>query len=425
MPWDVYPPGYSGAPDGNSSITSTPASAALTLSADYLSLTPIWDLPAGFSGEGAAHGMLNSIAASYPDHSMLTFSGGVGGMPIAALDKPTAAEIALLPATATERKIAAAGQTLASLTDYSIFDCGTYYYMFMWLLSRSAKLIRDQGKRPIVSALVWQQGEADVDNSAIYPLLFTQLCTDLVADIKAITGQSDLVVILAETIDSSTTLEAPGQAGYDTWVDSGYTDLTGYRNEANRINDLFAWDIQHAKNVIASRYASPSRDVYLVAPRYPHTSRGHLHPHAARAHGEQFGKVYRRVVIEGQPWEHVSPVNWWISGAKIFVRFSVPRSPLQFAIPPQGDTHVINAAIPYGFEHSAGAITQANAWIAEPDLICIEPDVLPAVGQTLSYCKSARYGSLCDSDATRALYTDKTGIPNVMRNYCVPFSITL
>lgn len=79
----------------------------------------------------------------------------------------------------------------------------------------------------------------------------------------------------------------------------------------------------------------------------------------------------------------------------------------------------------YGFEHSAGAIAQAKTLIVEPDLICIEPDVAPAVGQTLSYCKSARYGSLCDSDTTRSLYTDKAGVANVMRNYCVPFSITL
>ncbi len=369
--------------------------------------------------------MLDSIAAAYPTHTMMTFSGGVGGESIANLDKPTLAEIEALPAETAERRIAAAGQTLVSLTDYSIFDCGTHYYVFMWLLSRSAKLVRDQGKRPVISGLVWQQGESDGANTAAYPALFAQLCRDLEADIRDITGQEERVAILAETINYSTSSEQPSQEGYERWVASAYTDLTGYRAESERINDAFAWDLQHDQNAIALRQASHRCEVYVVAPRYPHTSRIHMHPHAARAHGEQFGKVYRKVVIDAQPWEPVRPVNWWISGTKIFVRFSVPQGPLQFAIPPQGDMHILNPDLPYGFEHSAGAITQANVWIAEPDLICMETEVAPAVGQTLSYCKSARYGSLCDSDSTGALFTDKTGVANVMRNYCVPFSITL
>lgn len=425
MPWATYSPVFAGVTDGNGSITATPHGKALTLSAEYSNLVALTGLAFGFSGEGAAPGMLASIAAAHPQHAMLTFSGGVGARGIAALDKPTHAEISALPANTAERKIFAAGQTLASLTDFSIFECGTYYYVFMWLLSRSANLVRDQGKRPVVSALVWQQGESDGGSAAACPALFAQLCKDLISDAKAITGQEDRVVILTETINYSTALEQPGQAGYETWVASGYTNLTAYRTEASRINDQFAWDLQHAQNAINARYTSPRQDVYMVAPRYPHTSRIHMHPHAARAHGEQFGKVYRKIVVEAQPWEPVRPVNWWISGRTIFVRFSVPQGSLQFAMPPQGNTHLINPALPYGFEHSAGAIAQAKTRIIEPDLICIEPDIAPAAGQTLSYCKSVRYGSLCDSDATQAMFTDLTGQPNVLRNYCLPFSITL
>lgn len=423
--WGESPSGYAGTLDGNASITTTSESRVLTLRADYTSLAQLSGLPFGFSGEGAVHGMLEAIATAYPAHTMMTFSGGVGGAGITALDKPSTAEIAALPAETAERQIAAAGQTLASLTDYSIFDCGTYYYVFMWLLSRSAKLVRDQRRRPIVSALVWQQGESDGGDAAVYPALFAQLCQDLAADIRDITGQSEGVVILAETINYSTSLELPSQKGYETWAASGYRDLTGYRTESARINDMFDWDVQHDQSAVALSQASPHSPVCMVAPRYPHSNRIHMHPHAARAHGEQFGKVYRKVVIEGQPWEPVRPVSWWISGSKIYLRFSVPEGSLQFTIPPQGNTHLIDPAMPYGFEHSAGAIAQANVVIVEPDLICIEPNVIPTLGQSLHYCKSVRYGSLCDSDSTVARFTDRTGAANALRNYCQPFSVTL
>lgn len=424
MPWGEYPPGYSGALDGDAVVTITGAGKCWTLAGNHLSLSPLAGAPLGFAAEGAARGMLDTIAAAYPDHEMMTFSGGVGGESIVNLDKPTPAEIAALPATTAERRIAAAGQTLASLTDYSIFDCGTYYYVFMWLLSRSAMLVRDQGKRPVVSALVWQQGETDVAGHVAYPAQFEQLCKDLDKDVRDITGQRDRVVILTETINYSGALELPGQAGYDAWVASGYASLAGYKIESARVNDVHAWDLQHDTNAIRARYATPRRDVYMVAPRYPHTSRIHMDPHAARAHGEQFGKVYRKVVLERQGWEPVRPVSWWIQGTQIYVRFSVPFGPLRFSIPPQGNTHALKATMPYGFEHSAGAITQANIVIAAPDLVRITPSVAPAVGQQLHYCKSVRYGSLCDSDPTAARFTDRAAEPNVLRNYCLPFSIT-
>ena len=46
--------------------------------------------------------------------------------------------------------------------------------------------------------------------------------------------------------------------------------------------------------------------------------------------GEDYAKAYRRVILEGQPWEPVRPKSVTREGATITISFYVPSPPLAF-----------------------------------------------------------------------------------------------
>ncbi|MDP3841040.1 MAG: hypothetical protein Q8Q81_00390 [Oxalobacteraceae bacterium] len=432
MVWGTYPPGYAGEMDGASKITTARTGDTWTLAADRASLVGLTASALGSDyGEGPVHGLVDSVATHYPDKQFCVFGHGVGGQSLAYLDKPTTAEITAgaasgitISAASAEYLMQTAGKTMASILDYAYATCATPYYQGMWIAAKTAALAASIGSRLYRADMVWLQGENDYTNAA-YEAELQAFWVIYSADLMLATGQTIRPCMIVEESNYSGTAETPSGAGYIQWVASGYTDTSAYTTEAARVNTHAALNTRQLTAVESGLYASPRLNMYLAAPRYPVASRIHMHPHAARNHGEQLGKVYAKVVLEGASWVPLKPLSVWFDAAHIYIRFAVPKAPLQLVIPPQGTTHHLKVTMSYGLEHSAGTIQAANVKVMGGDVIRITPDVAPASGQTLGYVQSARYGSLCDSDTTPAVFTDRTGAANVSRNYCVPFIITL
>ena len=431
MAWDTYPPGFSGETDGPRIISSAPVGTVRTLNSGRTAFQSLTGAAFGVADEGPSHGIADTCATAYPEKSFVILGHGVGGQNLAYLDKPTSAEITAgtasgitIGASSAEKLMQDAAQSMASIGLYAYDACATPYYKGMWLVAKCKSLSEAEAKTLVVPAMFWMQGESDASNAS-YAAQLRAFYATYEADVRAITGQIKRLAMLVEQSNYSTQQDQPTQIGYTTWVASGYTDLSAYTAESARVNDHASLNSRQLTSALDGLYNSPEQRIYLAAPRYPFASRIHVPPHAARAHGEQLGKVFRKVAIEGKEWSPVRPISWWIDGAYIFLRFSVPKPPLQLAIPPQGDTHVLKSGQAYGLNHNAGAIQQAKVVVIGQDLIRIEPDVAPAQGQVLTYVVSTRYGSICDSDTTPALYLDRGGSPNVLRNYCIPFTITL
>lgn len=80
---------------------------------------------------------------------------------------------------------------------------------------------------------------------------------------------------------------------------------------------------------LAAARARPDR-IFVVGPKYvlPYVDGVHLTGDGSRWLGEYYAKVYRRVLIDGQPWQPLAPRAITRDGAVITVEFAVPAPPL-------------------------------------------------------------------------------------------------
>ncbi|PIY67110.1 MAG: hypothetical protein COY92_07220 [Shewanella sp. CG_4_10_14_0_8_um_filter_42_13] len=439
MPWGVYPPSYSGELDGNHYITTSRTGVnTWTLNNNRLSFNAFNGATFGSAGEGIFHGMLDSIASRNPNHKMVTFTHGVGSLTIEALDKPTSTEITAgsasgitIPTTSAEKMMQDAGHDMSYINEYVYNTCATPYYQGMWLIARAAKIAKES-HTPFakVSAMAWLQGEAN-QTTADYKTKLIALYDTYNADVKLITGQRDDIVMITESINYANALEINGQAGYDTWVASGYTDTSAYIGDPFRINNQSLLDNVKLKLQQNSRNTTPSRNIIVAAARYPETARIHIYPHAARAHGEKFGKAYESAVIRKKEFKPMYPEKCWHDGQYVYITFNTPVLPIQFKVPPVSTTTEQNVARPYGFTYAEQAgnaivtIDKAKVLIVGDSTVRIEAPVVPQAGHEIRYVIDTMYGSLCDSDDTTAVFNSRIGTANRLENYCLPFTIKL
>src|SRR5262249_29942100 len=118
------------------------------------------------------------------------------------------------------------------------------------------------------------------------------------------------------------------------------------------------------------------RRVVLVGPKYhlPYGDGLHLTNEGYRHLGEDFAKVYRRVVLERQPWEPLRPSLIVRDGATIEVSFFVPAPPLVF------DTSLVSDPGHYGFsyvEDGPSVPTIVDISLVAPDKVRIRLDAAP------------------------------------------------
>lgn len=170
-------------------------------------------------------------------------------------------------------------------------------------------------------------------------------------------------------------------------------------------------------------------NIHLATPTYfmDYVDEFHLSNASSKWLGAYFGLVYKRVVIDGQPWKPLQPTAAWSGGRSIAVAFHVPKPPLvldtqQVVNPGQYGFSVVE---PDGRENPIVAVAVAKSgdtlWFAT------ERDVAP--GSKLRYGwngtvnggrKTGPRGNLRDSQGDTLVF-DPHGIARPMHNWCVFF----
>jgi hypothetical protein len=183
--------------------------------------------------------------------------------------------------------------------------------------------------------------------------------------------------------------------------------------------------------LLAESEANPAKTI-LVGPRYflPYAVSGAqfpgLHPtnEGYRWLGEYYGKVYKRVVVDGAAWTPLEPASVTRNGAVITAVFSVPAPPLVL------DTTLVVNPGRFGFEYhddSGAPPAISSVILAGPDTVQITlSDVPTGTNQRLRYAytgvpgnpggpTTGPRGNLRDSDAAPSLFG------NTLYNWCVHF----
>jgi hypothetical protein len=183
--------------------------------------------------------------------------------------------------------------------------------------------------------------------------------------------------------------------------------------------------------LLSESEANPALTI-LVGPRYflPYVgAEGDfpgLHPtnEGYRWLAEYYGKVYKRVIVDGGSWSPLRPASITRSGAVITATFSVPAPPLVL------DTTLVTDPGSYGFEFhddSGAPPPITGVVLTGPDTVEITLSAAPVGGgERLRYAYTGiptnsggpvagPRGNLRDSDAAPSLYG------NTLYNWCVHF----
>ncbi|MBX3265000.1 MAG: hypothetical protein KF782_35335 [Labilithrix sp.] len=253
------------------------------------------------------------------------------------------------------------------------------------------------GKTYVVRAVANVHGESDhAEKSTRYASDLLAWQADYERDVQALTGQSEPVPMFQTQISSWTKM----MGGTETSAIPG-AQLAAHVASAGKVV------------LVGPKYhLSYSKDgVHL-------TSRGYQHM------GEDYAKAYRRVVLEGRPWEPLRPIATTREGAVITVKLAVPAPPIVL------DTTLVADPGSYGFEYSdesASPPSIAKVEIVAPDAVAVTLSAVPTgddrrlryaftgVKGAASGPQTGARGNLRDSDATRS----RTGHP--LYNWCVHF----
>lgn len=267
------------------------------------------------------------------------------------------------------------------------------YAAGMTQVARGMELAKAAGKSYVVRAFTNVHGESDhIGLNAGYEANLVEWQANYEADVRAITGQTLPVPMFHTQMSSWTKYGAP-------------ISVIPLAQLAAHVN--------HPGTII------------LVGPKYhlPYTDGVHLTNAGYRHMGEDYAKAYRRVIVQGSPWEPLRPKSITRSGATITVTFHVPSPPLVL-----DTTHVTNPGS-FGFEYvengAAPAITAVA--VSGADAVTITLAATPAGnGGRVRYAATGvananagpttgARGNLRDSDATPSL------AGNDLWNWCVHF----
>jgi hypothetical protein len=159
------------------------------------------------------------------------------------------------------------------------------------------------GQSYVVRAVTNVHGESDSEaGNTAYAANLLEWQTDYETDIRAITGQSDPIPMFVSQPSS--------------WTRGSGLPTTSLIPGA----------------MLDAHVAAPGK-VVLVGPKYhlPYAADGvHLSAVGYQQLGEEYAKVYRRVILEGKPWEPVRPMAVTRVDAEIFLDMYVPSPPLTF-----------------------------------------------------------------------------------------------
>jgi hypothetical protein len=236
----------------------------------------------------------------------------------------------------------------------------------------------------------------------------------------------------------------PYYAGYlRQWqqdIESDANAITGQTNDVPMfLCQMSSWTANnHAATSLipsAQLYATETYpDHFLVCPKYFFTyySDGiHLTAQSYRRLGEYYGKVLKKVLVDGQRWRPLTPDAISISNKNITVMLHVP-------VPPIVNDISIGSKSYYGFEYvddsSSAAIS--SAYISSSNAVTVVLSKVPTGAHPrLRYAYTGTAGALAganqtgsargtirDSDVTPSLYGDSLVNWLVHFDYPIPFN---
>lgn len=270
-------------------------------------------------------------------------------------------------------------------------------------MSIAKKLTNELGFPYIFGAFYVIHGESDMTLTAsTYKGYLEEWQNDLETDSKLITGQTGTIPLFLCQLSRR--------------------GLTSYTNPNTPIGQLNAAE------------SNPTK-IFLVTPKYmlDYADGVHITNYSQRRLGEYYGKVMKKVLVDGVAWKPLSPSSVSISANVITVNFNVPVAPLQF------DTVKVMSTANYGFEYfddtSSATISNVALGSDGVSVVITLSNIPTGANKKIAYAYSSsgdvggRYdiaspkGNLRDSDTTPALYT--TGLPTnfgtELNNWCVHF----
>jgi lysophospholipase L1-like esterase len=269
-----------------------------------------------------------------------------------------------------------------------------------------ARLAKAAGKTYGIGAITIIHGEADAGNTN-YENLLHQLWSDYNADLPAITGQSQKILMIVSQQNSINNLSPSTQAQWKAGVD----------------------------------YPG---DIVCAGPKYqyPYAEGIHLTAAGYRQLGEKFAEIYYQRVLLGRDWQPLEPTGLERDGAVITVHFHVPAGPLVWDTQLQ-TPHGTNVEWKAGKGFEVATATGARVGITSAEIagdsVVITCAADPGPGARVSYAMltelpgggqrrglmmstpyrgTFRWGLLRDSDPFEGSVT-KTAQPN----YCVAFEM--
>lgn len=267
-----------------------------------------------------------------------------------------------------------------------------------------------QGKAYVVRAVSVIHGETDHvnGNGAAYQGYLEEWQRDYETDLRAISGQTESIPLFTDQ--------------FSAW--------NGYTSTAISPTSLTS---QIPLAQLAAAESNPGK-IILVGPKYflSYSDRVHLNAEGYRRLGEYYGKVYKKVIVDGQPWTPLSPKTITRSGNVITATFNVPQAPLIF-----DTTHVLpksNMGFEF-FQEGGSPVSITNVAITAPDTVTITLSSAPnGDNQRLRYAytgtrlagggynvSGAPGGNLHDSDTTPSQYTNTANFGNYLWNWAVTF----
>jgi hypothetical protein len=285
---------------------------------------------------------------------------------------------------------------------YAELKKGTAYFAWgMTQVARARTAALGLGRQYVVPAVTVIHGESDhvANNGALYEGYLREWQADYEADVKALTGQTNAVLMFLCQMSSH----------------------TGYGHSVPRIAGP---QLSACENSVKH---------ILVGPKYflTYVDAAHLNAASYRHLGEYYGKALKKTLVDGTKWEPLKPFRIRFTNNTITLDLKVPVPPIVI------DTNRVILRNNYGFEYTddLASASIVSVSVVDSDSVRIVLNQVPTgANPRLRYAwtgtpnsqpgwnmpGSAR-GNLRDNDATPSLYGNPLFNWLVHFNYPIPY----
>jgi hypothetical protein len=283
-------------------------------------------------------------------------------------------------------------------TSGSVVDNNYYHTEFLRLLDQTKAAVDSESKTVNCSAILYMQGEHNYSGSGLgmtpgteatknkdeYKALLMTLKNNMQADIMAKYGQTQKPLFLI------------------------YETAGGYINNK-----------EMTINMAQIEFAQENDDVFLLHPTYPTPDYGggHLSTNGYRWYGELMAKSLYDILVRGEHYTPVFPMNYTINENQLIIDFYVPVPPLVL------DTWTKETITNMGFRvyNNSTEVSITDVTVKGTSVVLTCASALSGTVE-VTYAGQGRSGSgnLRDSDAYHSYYSyfdDRETAPSKRENY--------